>query len=541
MGSSDEESVNSYDSNIVYLDNHNSATQESSNMFFIEDKGLHFYLLNNLFVTMYFEAFEFFTNSEGATLPQIQCWVHSKPLCEERLDYAKIITLDLSKDKENIWELLEREMLQAINKVFDVYPTGTPLINWSNAVYNYLMTKIISLQHELDMRYCAVILITTDEGPQLFFYPSWADTPVINFDTLTEQYFISHTCKQEITVAREASASDLQTGENAKANVVKRIDPPIEELGDPRDLHNYLLDFGATQQMTPCLADLEDVVEGRKLGVEVADGHIKCPATGKIRISMIDDDGNPIEAILHDVMYVPGLYRRLFSITRFARHGHYAVFRNATRTLHFAPSWARVSLSTPHREQAFVANSTVTEQQEELSEENEGQYHPVPAYWNKESDTYYKRLPLELVHARLGHSKCRTLLAANEHRLWKDTIIRMAPETGCLSCGIATARAAVRNKEHHSGADYPGEYVFLDIQHPITSAGLTPKSTYKFYLIVVDAYSRYVRFYGLRDKSTKAVAEALQQYQADNKPVSSFGYLDLEGIRTDAGTQFTSG
>lgn len=71
---------------------------------------------------------------------------------------------------------------------------------------------------------------------------------------------------------------------NAKANVVKRKDPPIEELGDPRDLHNYLLDSGATQHMSPRLADLEDVVEGRKLGVEVADEHIiKCPTTGKIR------------------------------------------------------------------------------------------------------------------------------------------------------------------------------------------------------------------------------------------------------------------
>jgi len=256
---------------------------------------------------------------------------------------------------------------------------------------------------------------------------------------------------------------------------------------------------------------------------------------------MIDDNGNPIEAKLHDVMYVPGLNRRLFSITCFAHHGHYAVFCNATTTLHFAPTWARVSLSTPHRDQAFVANSTVTEQQKELSEENKGQYYPVPAYRNKESDAYYKRLPLELVHARLGHSKCRTLLAANGHRLWGDTIIRMARETGCLSCGIATARAAVRNKEHHSGADYPGEYVFLDIQHPITFAGLTPKSTYKFYLIVVDAYSRFVCFYGLPDKSTKAVVKVLQQYQADNKPVSSFGYLDLERIRTDAGSQFTLG
>jgi hypothetical protein len=142
---------------------------------------------------------------------------------------------------------------------------------------------------------------------------------------------------------------------------------------------------------------------------------------------MIDDDGKPIEAKLHDVMYVPGLNRRLFSITHFAHHGHYAIFRNVATTLHFAPFWARVSLPTPHRDQAFVANSLVTAEHDE-SEEKENNYHPVPTYRNKETDS--KRLPLELVHARLGHSKCRILLAANEHRLWKDTIIRMAPETG---------------------------------------------------------------------------------------------------------------
>jgi len=59
-------------------------------------------------------------------------------------------------------------------------------------------------------------------------------------------------------------------------------------------------------------------------------------------------------------------------------------------------------------------------------------------------------------------------------------------------------------------------------------------------LIVVDAYSRYVRFYGLPDNSTKAVVSALKQYQADNKPASTYGYMDLDRIWSDAGSQFTS-
>jgi hypothetical protein len=68
--------------------------------------------------------------------------------------------------------------------------------------------------------------------------------------------------------------------------------------------------------MTPCPADLKDVLEGKKIAVIVADGHIiKCPAMGKIRIQMLVDKGNQLEAPLYDVLYVPGLSLRLFSIT----------------------------------------------------------------------------------------------------------------------------------------------------------------------------------------------------------------------------------
>ncbi len=39
-------------------------------------------------------------------------------------------------------------------------------------------------------------------------------------------------------------------------------------------------------------------------------------------------------------------------------------------------------------------------------------------------------------------------------------------------------------KRSHGGK-YPGEYVFLDILHPVVC------NTFAFYLILVDAYSRY--------------------------------------------------
>jgi hypothetical protein len=57
-------------------------------------------------------------------------------------------------------------------------------------------------------------------------------------------------------------------------------------------------------------------------------GHVdKCKARGIVEINMIADDGPPLKAHLHGVIYVPGLKRRLFSITVFAIRGYYAIVR----------------------------------------------------------------------------------------------------------------------------------------------------------------------------------------------------------------------
>jgi hypothetical protein len=116
----------------------------------------------------------------------------------------------------------------------------------------------------------------------------------------------------------------------------------------------------------------------------------------------------------------------------------------------------------------------------------------------------------------------------------------MTGETGCLTCGLATIRSRPRNKEPHTGATRPGEYLFLDIQHPLVRAGLTLSTCYPFYLLIVDVYYRYVKLYGIPKKSTDAVITALKEYQADHSIVGSYGYLDIERIRTDAGSQLTS-
>jgi hypothetical protein len=171
--------------------------------------------------------------------------------------------------------------------------------------------------------------------------------------------------------------------------------------------------------MTPCLANLIDTVEGRQLGVEVAVGHIiKCSVMGNFRISMQDDTGKWFNATLSDVMYIPGLSHHLFSITQFAQHGHCAIVQQHGTTMLLGPNRLPVTIPYHKKGKRMAFNFSVVTT---AGQDNTSSYHKIPTYRNKDQDK--KRLPLELLHHRLGHRKCRTLLTASEHNLWEDTTI----------------------------------------------------------------------------------------------------------------------
>jgi hypothetical protein len=106
----------------------------------------------------------------------------------------------------------------------------------------------------------------------------------------------------------------------------------------------------------------------------------------------------------------------------------------------------------------------------------------------------------------------------------------MSPETGCLSCGISTIRLTARNKEPHTGATAAGEYIFMDILHHTTATGLTSYTSHAFYLVPVDAFSRYTCLYGLLDKTADAVVSTIKQYMANHRRTGTYGYLNLRPV-----------
>ncbi len=212
---------------------------------------------------------------------------------------------------------------------------------------------------------------------------------------------------------RRAAVANTITN-TATANAIRRRDPSISEIGDPGNLNNYLPDSGAMQHMTPRHADLYDVVEGQNLGVEVADGHIiKCSSTVKIKISMLDDRGDPIHAVLRDCMYVPGLSRRLFSVTKFAQNGHFATIKKNAITLYFGDNQSPVTLCS-NQADTLAADAKISAP---IGKSNDTMSKQVPSSRHCDNGNK-KRISLELLHHRLGHRKCRTILAAADGEVW---------------------------------------------------------------------------------------------------------------------------
>jgi len=174
-----------------------------------------------------------------------------------------------------------------------------------------VVNKLATLSTYSDTR--TLLITTTDCGLQVTFYPENYHKPILHYVTNGGFYYVTH--QYNSTIARAATAS-TNTLLPAQANLMRSPNCSIESIGDPSNLNNFLPDSGVTHHMTPCLADLQDVVGGQKLGVEVADGHvIKCSllATLLLPCRMIMGYVH-FEATLQDAMYVLGLSHCLFSL-----------------------------------------------------------------------------------------------------------------------------------------------------------------------------------------------------------------------------------
>ena len=82
----------------------------------------------------------------------------------------------------------------------------------------------------------------------------------------------------------------------------------------------------------------------------------------------------------------------------------------------------------------------------------------------------------------------------------------------------------------------PFKWGFMVVIPETVSNFLTSDITFSNYILIVDAYSTTPKLYGMAKISTVKVMDKLDMFQSIFGKIDKFGWWDLEGILSDAGT-----
>ena len=74
----------------------------------------------------------------------------------------------------------------------------------------------------------------------------------------------------------------------------------------------------------------------------------------------------------------------------------------------------------------------------------------------------------------------------------------------------------------------PFKWVFMDVIPSTAPKSLTNDTNFKNYLLIVDAYSKISKLYGMENITTAEVLDKLDMFQSRIVKINQFGWWDLE-------------
>ena len=73
----------------------------------------------------------------------------------------------------------------------------------------------------------------------------------------------------------------------------------------------------------------------------------------------------------------------------------------------------------------------------------------------------------------------------------------------------------------------PFKWVFMDVTPSTTQKSLINDTNFKNYLLIVDAYSKIPKIYGMENITTAEVMDKLDMFQSRFEKIDQFGWWDL--------------
>ena len=127
------------------------------------------------------------------------------------------------------------------------------------------------------------------------------------------------------------------------------------------------------------------------------------------------------------------------------------------------------------------------------------------------------------MHEILGHISTRSLIAGDTANVWEDVELRVHPDPFCTSCEISSMNKKARSKIPLKPKAH-FKWVFMDIIPSTAPKSLTNDTTFSEYLLIVYAYSKIPKLYGMDNITTEEVMENLDMFQSRFGEIDQFGW-----------------
>jgi hypothetical protein len=309
-------------------------------------------------------------------------------------------------------------------------------------------------------------------------------------------------------------------------------------------LRDWLIDSGASSHMTNDPTDLVLNVEESAAVVQVANGVLiraQQRGTVRIRIQDLQDPHITCDILVHDVLHVPGLSRRLLSVDQWNASGGEMWFHPQHTALRAVDSDTGESHSfSVAKPFTLLRNLDGLPSASAQTEYNQNYRLQQEAHASIQSASIVSKkrsVSSDLLHRRLGHRTVNAIMAGSRNEVWADTTMRWEHDDFCDSCQVVTARLSNQGKSpldvgHEEMA--PGEYVMCDVVPNMNKRGLIASSHYKCYLLVTDVKSRFTLPIGITSPSSRNIADALLVWSRDYGPDVTFNLHDVLKLRADA-------